>query len=157
MFPLRFASALALAVWVGGAVAVGLIVAPAAFATLPAADAATLVGEALRRFHLVTYAAGAVVLLLLAAMALLGPRPHAFWTRMSVAGLMLAAALVSGLWVDRRIAAMRADIGVPVSSLPEGDARRGAFGRLHGVSTLLMAATVLGGVTLLYFNTRDVR
>jgi hypothetical protein len=157
MFALRFVSALALTVWLGGAVTIGLVVAPAAFATLPSPEAATMVGETLRRFHLVTYAAGAVIVLLLVAMALLGPRPLAFSRRLWVAGLMLAASLVSGLWVDGRIATTRTEIGVPVRSLPDGDARRVTFGRLHGLSTLLMAATVLGGVALVYWNTRDAR
>lgn len=157
MFPLRFVSVLALTVWLGGAVAIGLLVAPAAFAVLPAPDAASVVGETLRRFYLIVYGAGAVILLALVAMALLGPRPQAFWTRLSVAGLMLAAALVSGLWVDGRIAALRTSIGVPVNALQASDERRIAFGRLHGLSTMLMAATVLGGVALTYWNTRDVR
>ena len=157
MLPLRLVSALAASVWVGGAVAIGLVVAPAAFAVLPASAAATLVGETLRRFHLVMYGAGAVLLVSLAGMALLGPRPHVFWGRLAVAGLMLAAALVSGLWVDRRIATLRADIAVPVSSLPADDARRAAFGRLHGLSTLLLAATVAGGIALIYWQTRDLR
>jgi hypothetical protein len=157
MLPLRFVSALALAVWLGGGVTIGLVVAPAAFATLPAIDAATMVGETLRRFHVVAYVAGALIVLLLLVMALLGPRPHPFRTRLSVAGLMLAASLVSGLWIDGRIAALRSEIRGPVSALSDGDARRVWFGRLHGLSTALMAATVLGGVALVYWNTRDAR
>jgi hypothetical protein len=157
MVALRFGVGLALAVWLGGAVAIGSIVAPSAFAVLSAGDAASLVGETLRRFHIVTYAAGIALVGGLAGMALVGPRPRAFAWRLLTAGLMLAATLASGLWVDTRIRTMRTEIGVPVSSLPTGDARRAAFGRLHGLSTLLMGMTVLGGVALVYWDQRDTR
>src|SRR5204862_4294856 len=137
---------LALALWLGGAVAIGSIVAPAAFAVLNAGDAASLVGETLRRFHVVTYVAGAILVAALAGMALVGPRPRGFAWRMLIAGLMLAATLASGLWVDHRIRTLREEIGAPVSSLARDDARRVTFGQLHGLSTLLMGFTVLGGV-----------
>jgi hypothetical protein len=157
MVALRFLAGLALAVWLGGAVAIGSVVAPSAFAVLTAGDAASLVGETLRRFHLVTYAAGLTLVAGLAAMALVGPRPRAFAWRIVTAGLMLAATLASGLWVDQRIRAMRAEIGVPVSTLAHDDARRIAFGRLHGLSTLLMGLTVAGGIALVYWDQRDTR
>ena len=50
---------------------------------------------------------------------------------------------------------MRHEIGAPVSSLPEGDDRRVAFGRLHGMSTLLMLAATIGGVVPWYWEARD--
>ena len=52
---------------------------------------------------------------------------------------------------------MRAEIGVPVSTLARDDARRAVFGRLHGLSTLLMGLTVAGGIALVYWDTRDSR
>lgn len=157
MVALRFVAGLALAVWLGGAVAIGSIVAPSAFAVLSAGDAASLVGEALRRFHLVAYGAGVTLIGGLAGMALVGPRPRAFAWRLVTAALMLTATLASGLWVDARIRAMRHEIGVPVASLARDDVRRVTFGRMHGLSTLLMAFTVLGGVALVYWDQRDTR
>src|SRR5918995_3890050 len=117
MFALRLVSSLLLVIWLGGAITIGSLVAPSAFAVLPATQAATLVGETLRRFHLVGYGAGALLLASLAIGALLGPRPHAFWARLWIAGLMLGATLVSGLWVHPRVTALRREIGAPVSSL----------------------------------------
>lgn len=157
MVALRFVAGLALALWLGGAVAIGSIVAPSAFAVLSAADAASLVGETLRRFHVVTYVAGLTLVAGLAGMALLGPRPRGFAWRILTAGLMLAATLASGLVVDQRIRSMRTEIGVPVSTLARDDARRVTFGRLHGLSTLLMGLTVAGGIALVYWDTRDTR
>jgi Domain of unknown function (DUF4149) len=157
MSALRFVSLVALSVWLGGLIAIGSVAAPAAFSVLDPPRAATLVGEILRRFHLVSYGAAAVVLMSLTAMALVGPRPRLLGARLATTGAMLAAMLASGLWVDRRIAEMRRDIGVPVSSLPERDDRRIAFGRLHGLSTLLMLAATVGGVVLVYWESRDPR
>ena len=156
MLPLRLASALALTIWIGGAITIAALVAPSAFAVLPSTDAAQVVGETLRRFHLVGYGAGATLVGSLALAALLGPRPHAFWSRLWIAGLMLAATLVSGLWVSGRVASLRQEIGGPVSSLSATDPRRVAFGRWHALSTLLMALTVTGGLVLVYWEARDV-
>jgi hypothetical protein len=155
MSALRFVSMLAVAIWLGGMVTIGGVVAPAAFATLGSPEAASLVGETLRRFHLVGYTAGLLLLLSLTSMALMGPRPRAFWIRLGMASLMLAATLVAGLVVDRRIAAMRAEIGAPVGSLAPGDARRVAFGRLHGASTGLMGLAIAAGLALVYLDARD--
>ena len=57
MSALRFVSLLALTVWLGGMVTIG---------STANADAASLVGEMLRRFHLVSYGAAAIVLVSLA-------------------------------------------------------------------------------------------
>ncbi len=157
MLALRFVAALSLVVWLGGAIAIGSVVAPAAFAVLPVGDAASLVGETLRRFHLVSYAAGVVLLLSLATMALLGPRPHAFAVRIATVSVMLAATLASGAWIDPQIAALRTEIGVAVGTLAHNDPRRVRFGRLHGLSTTLMAVVAAGGLLLLYLETRDPR
>jgi hypothetical protein len=157
MLALRFVAALSLVVWLGGVLAIGSVVAPAAFAVLPVGDAASLVGETLWRFQLVSYGAGVVLLCALTLMALLGPRPHAFAVRIATVAVMLAATLASGVWIDRRIAALRSDIGAPVGSLPAHDPRRVQFGRLHGVSTTLMALVAAGGLLLLYLEARDQR
>src|SRR5688572_8374697 len=85
MLALRYAYVLALVVWLGGMLLLGAIVAPTTFQVLQAsapehgrALAGELFGVLLSRFHYVAYAAGAVLLLTLAAMAVLGPRPAQF-------------------------------------------------------------------------------
>jgi len=151
MLALRLVSALALIVWLGGAMAVAGIVAPAAFAVLPAADAGTLVGEALRRYHLVAYAAGGALIAALAGAALLGPRPVAFWTRLWVAVIMLAATLVSGLWVNPHAAALRQDARGAVATLEA----RVSFARWHRASVILLALTMAGGFVLVYWDVKS--
>ena len=162
MIALRYVYVVALVIWVGGLITIGSVVAPSAFAALEpggvlvtSSPAAAVVGEVLRRFHLVGYAAGATLLSTLVLMKVVGPRPPGFARRLVIVSVMLTTTFAAGVWVDPEIAAMRAAIGAPVRSLPEGDERRARFGRLHGLSTVLMAVTALGGLALCYWETRE--
>src|SRR5262245_21517131 len=164
MVALRYIYVLALVVWLGGMITIGSVVAPAVFSSLEQtstdegagrAHAATVVGEVLRQFHLVSYGAGIVLGATLVTMKLIGPRPVGSGAGLTIVGLMLTAILVSGLLVDRRIADLRTAIGQPVSALPAGDPRRAAFGRLHAFSTSLMGVAIVGGLLLCYWETRE--
>jgi hypothetical protein len=162
MLVLRYAAVLALVVWVGGLVALGGIAAPSIFDVLAVRQAAeprllsgAVFGEILRRFTLVSYGAGAVVLLTLIARRILGPRPHRFAWRAGVAAVMLAATAYGGMVIASRIDQLRLSIGVAPSSLPEGDARRVEFGRLHGLSTALQLIPLLGGLALLFWEIKE--
>lgn len=161
MIALRYVYVVALVFWVGGLLTLGSVVAPAAFAVLDpqggagGSDAAALVGEALRRFHLVAWAAGTTLLVALVVMKVIGPRPPGFGFRVGLVSAMLALSLTAGLVVDPRIAAMRVSAGVPIRTLDADDPRRVAFGRLHGLSTALMAMTAAGGLVLCYWETRE--
>ena len=113
MLALRYVYVLALAVWLGGMVVLGAVVAPTTFQVLQASEPASgrllggaVFGAILSRFHYVAYGAGTLALLTLAAMALLGPRPRGFAVRSSIVGLMLVVALVLRL---RRTARSRRD------------------------------------------------
>lgn len=164
MLALRFAALVAIAVWLGGLLALGAIAAPAIFDVLAARgipDARILsgavFGEVLRRFHPVAYGCGAVLLVTLLARAVLGPRPRRFAIRFGIAAVMLAAALYAGLILHDQIGALQREIGanVSASSLPEGDRRRVEFGRLHGRSALVQFVPILGGLLLLFWELGD--
>ncbi|MBI1875171.1 MAG: DUF4149 domain-containing protein [Acidobacteria bacterium] len=161
MIVLRYLYALALVVWLGGMLVIGAIVAPSAFDVLPQQQvsgrllAGALVGDVLRRFQLVSYGAGVVLLVSLTAMKFIGPRPAAFGLRAGIIMAMLALALVSGIWVTARINRLQQQIGVPASTLDESDPRRAAFGRLHGLSTTLMLINMIGGLVLLIWEARE--
>jgi glucose dehydrogenase len=117
--------------------------------------AGAIFGEILRRFHLITYAAGALLLATLILRRILGPAPRRFAWRAGLATLMLAASVYSGVVVAGDIAALQAEIGAAPSSLPDGDARRVRFGRLHGLSTALQLVPLLGGLMLIYWEIRE--
>jgi hypothetical protein len=164
MLVLRLAALLAIVVWIGGLLALGGIAAPAIFEVVSARGvpdgrllSGAIFGEVLRRFHLVSYVCGALILIALFVRAVLGPRPRRFAVRAAIAALMLGAALYSGMVLSGNIARVQREIGegVAASSLPEGDPRRAAFGRLHAQSTLLQIVPLAGGLILLFFEIGD--
>jgi hypothetical protein len=164
MLAARYVYLLALTVWLGGMIALGGIAAPAAFQVLQGRDpvvgrvlAGAVFGETLRRFHLVSYGAAGVMLLALGVMALLGPRPAPFRVRVAVIVAMLAVSLYSGIALSGRIERLRGEIGGSVQNLPDTDPRKAEFGRLHGLSTVLMLVNVAGGLVLLYWEARTDR
>ena len=162
MLALRYVYVLALVVWLGGMVILGALVAPTTFQVLQSIEPETgraLAGEVfgitIARFHYVAYAAGGLLLVTLAAMALLGPRPQAYAVRSALVACMLAVALYSGLVVLSRIDAIQQDVGGVASRLPAGDARRIRFDELHLLSTRLMLLNMAGALVLLYWEARE--
>ncbi len=81
---LRYVYVLALSLWFGGIITIGVIVSPVSDA-------------ALRRLFLKSYVAAGLVLTNLFGMALLGPRPSGFFARFVVAVAMFALTLYAGL------------------------------------------------------------
>ena len=162
MTAMRYAYVIALVVWLGGMITIAAVVAPATFSALERVEpdvgrtrAATVVGEVLRRFHVVSYLAAAVLLATLAGMKVIGPRPIGFGRRLLIVGTMLAASVAAAVIVDPAIARRRDALGVPVASLAPSDPRRIEFGRLHAVSTALLGIAVVGGLMLCYWETRE--
>jgi uncharacterized membrane protein len=162
MIALRYAYVLALVVWLGGMVALGAIVAPATFQVLQAsapetgrALAGELFGQILARFHYVAYACGAIMLISMVIIAILGPRPRAFAVRLALILTMLLIAVYSGVVVLRTIDAIQLEVGQLPSLLAPDDARRIRFDELHRLSTRLMIANIAGALMLLYWEARD--
>ena len=162
MLALRYVYLLALVVWLGGMLILGAIVAPTTFEVLQASAgtdgremAGAVFGVALARFHYVAYAAGALLLLTLVAMRVLGPRPVHSGLRAVIVIVMLGVALYSGLVVLRQIDAVQVAAGGLPSRLPAGDARRVRFDALHLLSTRLMMFNIAGALVLLYWEARE--
>lgn len=163
MFALRYVYVLALVVWLGGMAVLGAIVAPATFQVLEAQDpvegreaAGAVFGAAIARFHYVAYGAGGAMLMSMAAMALLGPRPRHFALRTAILAAMLAVSAYSGFVVLDSIERVQASAaGVLPSRLPDGDARRVEFDRLHTLSERLMMVNMAAALVLLLWEARD--
>ena len=162
MLALRYAYVLALVIWLGGMVVLGALVAPATFQILQAsapengrALAGELFGTTLARFHYVAYTCGAVLLVSIGAMAVLGPRPRAFAVRLGLITVMLLVSLYSGLILLRSIDALQLEAGGLPSLLPAGHPLRIRFDQLHQLSTRLMVANIVGALALLYWEARD--
>ncbi len=162
MLALRYVYVLALALWLGGMVVLGAVVAPTTFQVLQASEPArgralggAVFGAVLSRFHYVAYAAGTLALLALSAMALLGPRPRNFAVRSTIVALMLLVTLYSGFAVLREIDAIQLEVGALPSTLPAEDARRVRFDELHQRSTRLMMLNIVGALALLYWEAKE--
>jgi MFS superfamily sulfate permease-like transporter len=162
MRAVRYVYVLALVVWLGGMVVLGAVVAPATFQVLQANEPVTgrelggaVFTTILERFHYVAYGAGALLLITLALMAVLGPRPRHLAVRFGLITAMLAVALYSGAVVLRNADGIRLEVGGLPSRLPEGDARRVRFDQLHTLYTRLMMVKILGAMTLLLWEARE--
>ena len=86
---------------------------------------------------------------------MLGPRPKAYGIRAGVVILMFALTAYAGIIIQPRIEALQAAAGGPMSQLAAEDPRRTEFDGLHSLSTTLMSLSMLGGLALLAWETRE--
>lgn len=148
---MRAALPLLLSAWLGACLLVATTVAPAAFRVLPSrALAGALVGVVLP----VLFWTGAVT----GALAFLTLRQRAARRWVLAAALLLAGtSLGAELVVGRAISRVRAAIGPDLDAVPAGDPRRLAFGRLHGLSVLLLGVGMVSAAALLVHEGRRDR
>ena len=159
---LRFLSLLTLAVWIGGAIALGAIAAPTLFASLTSHDpalgratAGVVFGAVLHRFQQASWLLAGLLLASYGGRALLGPRPRRMAIRVWTVVAMLAISLGGDLVVARRIETLRRDRPANLVEVPDTDERKITFGRMHALSTALMGITVIAGLGLLWAETHD--
>jgi hypothetical protein len=130
-----------LAAWLGAAILVAAVIAPAAFRVLPTRTlAGALVGEVLPVIFISGLVIGAIVVGIEA-------RSGARFGRPTVAAPFIALILgcvVAQFIIGPRIEAVRASIGGTVEALDSADPRRTQFGRLHGFSVLWMGVAMVG-------------
>ena len=148
------ASVVALALWLGGAVLLAAVVAPVAFAALPSrALAGAVVGRVLPAVFYAGIVAGGLVL----ALSLAGSGAPFARSRATLGAALALACAIAQLVVAPRIARLRAEIGPSLDALAADDARRAAFGRLHGISVAWMGAGMLAAVVALVVCALAVR
>ena len=135
-----------LSLWLGAASFFSFAVAPALFAALPSRTmAGIVVGRTLPIVFYIGIAVGALVVALQAA----GGRGAMRDVRALCGCIIVAACLVSQFIIGRRIDRLRDQIGGPIETLAVDDARRVAFGRLHGMSVAWLGLAMLAaGVAL---------
>jgi hypothetical protein len=135
-----------LAVWLGAGAFFSFAVAPALFATLPSRTmAGAVVGRTLPVVFYLGIAAGAIVIVLQAASGRTSLRD----VRAVCGGVIVAACAVAQFVIGRRIDRLREDIGGSLENLPVDDARRVAFGRLHGMSVAWLGFAMLAAAVAL--------
>src|SRR4029078_4488309 len=121
---LRYAAVLALAVWIGGLVALGGIGAPAIFAVLEGHDpvagrelAGQVFGVVFVNFQYVAMILAGVVIASLGARAALGPRPRHFKLRLWAVAAMLAVSAIATFGITPRIDVLRTSAEGSMASL----------------------------------------
>lgn len=159
---LRVVSLALIAFWIGGIAVLGLVAAPSVFSVLEGHDpvagrmlAGMVFGDIFSRFQQMAWMLGGGLLALLGLRAALGPRPRRMAVQIWLVAGMLAASAYSGLILAPRIDAIRAETADTMASLPDTDARKVEFGRLHGLSNGLMALTLVAGLGIFWIESRD--
>lgn len=144
---------LLLAAWLGGALVTAAVVAPAAFAVLPSrALAGALVGRVLP----VLFLAGAVAAVLTGWVAMRTVRSRRRTSRVVAAVVLAGACLLAQLAIAPSIERVRVQAGVPIDALARTDARRVAFGRLHGASVAALGVAMLAAAVALALGGREL-
>jgi Domain of unknown function (DUF4149) len=139
---LTFVEACVLAIWFGAALFFAAIVAPAAFAVLPAPGlAGAFVGRVLPSL----FVSGMGVGLIIIGLEIRAPRPRGR-LRGAGAGVMLVACAVAQFIIGSRIERLRVAVGSPIGALTRDDPRRAAFGRLHALSVAALGAAMVAAV-----------
>lgn len=147
---MRGVVAVLLSAWLGATVLFAAVVAPAAFRVLPSRTlAGVLVGAVLPVLFWMGAGIGAVAFLSLRQ------RAARRWA-LGAALLLTATSLGAEVVVGRAIGRLRSAIGPDLEAVPASDPRRRAFGRLHGVSVLLLGVGMLSaGALLVHEGRRD--
>jgi len=145
---LHFFHTLALALWVGGSVAIGAIVAPTAFAELPdRTQAGRVVGRSLRRFDLVVLACIVALVVTSGLMVAWFDRWSAWYAvEYACIGLMSASAIFSMLVLAPRMRRLGSGLDAGASEARE------EFERLHGLSVTALQFNLACGTVAILFS-----
>lgn len=138
---INFLYHLGLAVWIGGAFALGTLVAPALFKALPRADAGAIFGPALRRFSRARVAAVALIVIG-AAVKYMVWEQHA-----ATVWIAIRWAAIFALALD-----VAYEIGYLEPALERARGDAAVFGRLHKRSELLMKSALAAAIVALFFS-----
>jgi hypothetical protein len=145
---LSWVAVIALSAWLGAALLLAAVVAPAAFAVLPTR---TLAGALVGRVLPVVFYSGATLGIVV---ALVGRATAPSLGRTLAGVAMVATCLAAQLVVAPRIERVRTEVARPIDDLPVGDPRRAAFGRLHGLSVLLLGVAGIAAAAALMLTLR---
>ncbi len=132
-----------LSVWLGAAAFFSAAVAPALFATLPSR---TLAGEVVGQLLPSIFYAGILAGLLLIITQWRENREWNWRGRETAGAVMAVACSIAQFAIAPRIERIRAEIGGPIEVLSTDDARRVAFGRLHGASVAWLGVAMLAAI-----------
>lgn len=154
MSVLRFFKVLSLGVWIGSIFFFAVVVAPTVFAVLPSRTlAGMVVSRSLLNLHWIGLICGLLFLLSAFLLAWIEGGSSPFHLRDLLLVAMMALTLFAHYGVERRMNKLRTDMGV-IDVVPQQDARRVEFNRLHVWSTRMEGSVLLVGLALMYLVVR---
>ena len=142
---------LGLAIWIGGAIVLGALVAPALFRELPRAQAGGIFGPTLRRFARVRLGALIATTLAAAFKHVIWERTATLWISLRWAALffMAAAVLYEIAVLERALEARRVHL---TPAMAEDHPERRAFNALHKRAEGLMKASLVAALIALFLS-----
>ena len=154
---IRFLMLLSLVVWVGGIIFFAFVLAPTVFhpGILPSRQlAGAVVSRSLGILHGMGLACGVVFVItsIIDSQVMTGLAAP-FAARNLLVYAMIALTLISMFAISTRMLALRSDLAV-IDDVPQGDARRIEFNRLHVWSTRLESAVLLLGLAVIFLTSR---
>lgn len=150
---------LSLVVWIGGIIFFAFVLAPTVFRpeVLPTRQlAGNVVNRSLHVLHIMGIVCGVVftVTSMMDSRMVDGiARPFAF--RHLLVYAMIGLTLLSMFGVASRMAVLRQQMGF-IDEVPQDDARRVEFNRLHGWSTRIESTVLILGLALLFATSRRI-
>lgn len=142
---------LGLAVWIGGTIVLGALVAPTLFRALPRAQAGSLFGPTLRKFARARVVALLVVIAAAAVKHLAWESGATVWIAIRWTALVvMAASLVYEIgFLERALEARRVHLTPDMS---ESDPRKEAFRALHKRAEALMKGSLVAALAAMLLS-----
>lgn len=153
----RFLMLLSLVVWVGGIVFFAFVLAPTVFhpGILPSRQlAGAVVSRSLGILHWIGLGCGVVFVItsIVSSLVTDGVAPP-FAARNLLVYAMIALTLISVISISPRMLTLRNDM-VFIDTVPQEDARRLEFSRLHVWSTRIESTVLLFGLAVIFLTSR---
>ena len=149
---INFLYQLGLAIWIGGSLVLGVIVAPFLFKTLARHEAGAIFGPVLRRFARLRILA-LVLIVVGAAVRYLAWETHAETAWIGIRWLAIAFLAFTVVYeigfLERAIERRRLELA---PGQPDDDPRRRAFQRLHRRAEMLMKASLIAALVALFLS-----
>ncbi len=152
---IRYLMLLSLVIWIGGLIFFAFVLAPTVFAVLPTRQlAGNVVNRSLGIMHWMAISCGIVF----AVMSIIDSRvvngvADPFAARNLLIYAMIILTLVGMFGIASRMVVLRQQMGV-IDDVPQEDARRVEFNRLHVWSTRVEGTVLVLGLALLYLTAR---
>jgi hypothetical protein len=150
---LRFFAILVLAFWVGGIFFFGAIMAPTVFYSLPTHTmAGNVIFPSLTKLHYVGLACG-IMFILFALIRRKRSTAESFTIELALVALMMVLTCYAQFGLGAKMNGMRLGMG-DIDAIPQTDARRVEFNRLHKYSTALEESIFFLGLGALFLTSR---